>query len=353
MTPRALGAAAITLGLLSSTAQAGWTNWWLTQDQQAQRALEAGDANKAAQLFTDPRRRAYAETEAKQYDAAAKRLAPFVDPESQYNRGNALARGGDLKAALSAYDAALKQAPAQSALQRDARHNRDLVARQLQDQKQGAKDASKDAGQQQRSDQGKSADQQQGSDHTQGSDDQSKGQDSQSQQPKGQGGQAQQSKAQDSQSQQPKGQDGQAQQASDNSKSGSSQSQGSASAGASSQESKSQPSGSPAGDAKSDAEAASAATARNGAQAPESNARAGQAAEDAQSTARQSSSTDRASASAESPRRNAQVADEVAKPPTEQSLALDQWLRQIPDDPAGLLRRKFLIEHMMKQGAEQ
>jgi Ca-activated chloride channel homolog len=348
MTPRALGAAAITLGLLSSTAQAGWTNWWLTQDQQAQRALEAGDANKAAQLFTDPRRRAYAETEAKQYDAAAKRLAPFADPESQYNRGNALARGGDLKAALSAYDAALKQAPAQSALQRDARHNRDLVARQLQDQKQGAKDPSKDAGQQQRSDQGKSADQPRGSDHTQGSDDQSKGQDSQSQQPKGEDGQAQQSKAQDGQSQQSKGQDGQPQQANDNSKSGSSQSQGSASAGASSQESKSQPSGSPAGDAKSDA-----AAARNGAQASESNARAGQAAEDAQSTARQSSSTDRASASAESPRRNAQVADEVAKPPTEQSLALDQWLRQIPDDPAGLLRRKFLIEHMMKQGAEQ
>ncbi|HVS76898.1 MAG TPA: hypothetical protein VHE11_08190, partial [Steroidobacteraceae bacterium] len=37
------------------------------------------------------------------------------------------------------------------------------------------------------------------------------------------------------------------------------------------------------------------------------------------------------------------------KPETEQQLALDQWLRQIPDSPAGLLRRKFLIEHMMKQ----
>jgi Ca-activated chloride channel homolog len=31
---------------------------------------------------------------------------------------------------------------------------------------------------------------------------------------------------------------------------------------------------------------------------------------------------------------------------------MDQWLRQIPDDPAGLLRRKFLIEHMMKQGTQ-
>ena len=37
------------------------------------------------------------------------------------------------------------------------------------------------------------------------------------------------------------------------------------------------------------------------------------------------------------------------KPETERQLALDQWLRQIPDSPAGLLQRKFLIEHMVKQ----
>lgn len=37
------------------------------------------------------------------------------------------------------------------------------------------------------------------------------------------------------------------------------------------------------------------------------------------------------------------------KPETEKQMALDQWLRQIPDSPAGLLRRKFLIEHMIRQ----
>jgi Ca-activated chloride channel family protein len=40
------------------------------------------------------------------------------------------------------------------------------------------------------------------------------------------------------------------------------------------------------------------------------------------------------------------------KPETERQLALDQWLRQIPDSPAGLLQRKFLIEHMLKQQQE-
>ncbi len=42
-----------------------------------------------------------------------------------------------------------------------------------------------------------------------------------------------------------------------------------------------------------------------------------------------------------------------AKPESEQALALEQWLRWIPDDPSGLLRRKFVIEHMMKQREAQ
>ena len=34
---------------------------------------------------------------------------------------------------------------------------------------------------------------------------------------------------------------------------------------------------------------------------------------------------------------------------TEKQIAQEQWLRSIPDDPGGLLRRKFLIEHLMRQ----
>jgi Ca-activated chloride channel family protein len=37
------------------------------------------------------------------------------------------------------------------------------------------------------------------------------------------------------------------------------------------------------------------------------------------------------------------------QPESERQMALDQWLRQIPDSPAGLLQRKFLIEHMIRQ----
>jgi Ca-activated chloride channel family protein len=37
------------------------------------------------------------------------------------------------------------------------------------------------------------------------------------------------------------------------------------------------------------------------------------------------------------------------KPLTEQQISQEQWLRRIPDDPGGLLRRKFMIEHMLRQ----
>lgn len=38
-----------------------------------------------------------------------------------------------------------------------------------------------------------------------------------------------------------------------------------------------------------------------------------------------------------------------ASPMTEQQMAQEQWLRSIPDDPGGLLRRKFMIQQMMRQ----
>ena len=49
-----------------------------------------------------------------------------------------------------------------------------------------------------------------------------------------------------------------------------------------------------------------------------------------------------------------QHAREPGQPPhqdprSEQALALDQWLRTIPEDSGELLQRKFMIEHLMKQ----
>ena len=122
--------------LLAGSARASsWSDLWYRRDQQGQHALQAGDSKRAAELFTDPRRQAYAQLQGEQYGAAAERLAPFIDAVSQYNRGNALAKSGDLQGAIRAYDGALKHSDLESSLRRDAQHNRDLVARQLQTQK--------------------------------------------------------------------------------------------------------------------------------------------------------------------------------------------------------------------------
>jgi Ca-activated chloride channel family protein len=60
------------------------------------------------------------------------------------------------------------------------------------------------------------------------------------------------------------------------------------------------------------------------------------------------------------PATQGQSAPADARPPessppaqSEQAQSLDQWLRWIPDDPAGLLRRKFMIEHMRHQSESQ
>ncbi|MDX1451451.1 MAG: VWA domain-containing protein [Oleiphilaceae bacterium] len=86
-----------------------WDDLWLTKDQQAQRALDQGDADRAAALFESPEHRAQALYESGQYAEAAK---IYEQLEGQhYNRGNALAKSGQLDAALAAYEQALIEDP--------------------------------------------------------------------------------------------------------------------------------------------------------------------------------------------------------------------------------------------------
>ena len=300
---KARGVWAVLLLAASAAAHAGtWTDWWWTPDQQAQHALDSGDAKRAAQLFTDPHRRAYAEVQAGDYTAAAKNLAPFKDAESQYNRGNALAHAGDLQAALDAYDAVLKQAAADSSLQHDARHNRDLVAEQLKKQKRQPNRSSKSG---------------QGENRDRSSESKSASSDSKSNQPNA--------------SQQ----------------SGSSQSQSNKSEPGKSEPSKSGPS-----------QSAQNADDTNGKKESEQAQRdAAEGAKQMQAQRQSQQGDDRLAANAarSADKSDGQKAQAAAppKPPSEQTMALDQWLRQIPDDPGGLLRRKFLIEHMLKQRESQ
>jgi Ca-activated chloride channel family protein len=342
-----LAAAQLCCGALAcETALAGslsdaWSDLWRTPDQQGQALLEAGEPGAAAARFQDPRRRAYADLEAGRYPQAAKLLAPFTDPQSEYNRGNALAETGQLREALAAYDAALKQAPADE----DIRHNRDLVERALRQQQQSARS------------QGRQGDRKSGSSGHQPQQSAGERSGSGSQHPGGSsqpsGGSSPQSGGARSQSA------GRDQTASNGSQSGASQS-GNAAAQQSGQPGNPQASGTPQSAGASGPNSATEASAQAKRDAALAAALAHAQQQHGAGNPGQTPDSQRRGAPEPGPKSAANAPDAgnllaggaqtpKQKPETEKQLALDQWLRQIPDSPAGLLQRKFLIEHMMRQ----
>ncbi|MBK6660876.1 MAG: VWA domain-containing protein [Proteobacteria bacterium] len=107
-------------------------DWWRTPDQAGQRAFEHKDYADAAHTFQDPTWRAAARYRAGDFAGASEDLKTSDTALGHYNRGNALARQGQLPDALAAYDAALKIDPKDE----DAKFNRALVAKALEQQNQ-------------------------------------------------------------------------------------------------------------------------------------------------------------------------------------------------------------------------
>jgi len=96
---------------------------WLRPDQQGQHLLEQRRPAEAAQRFENPQWKGVAFYEAGDYATAAQRFAEGNAAADHYNRGNALARSGELEAALDAYEQALERQPVFPA----AQSNRTLV----------------------------------------------------------------------------------------------------------------------------------------------------------------------------------------------------------------------------------
>jgi len=149
------------LGGLSPPAQAqDWQRPFLNQEQRAQRLLEAGEPEAAAQLFETPEWRGSALYRQGDYEAAAKAFAQSDSARAHYNRGNALARAGDLDGAIEAYDQALERQPDFP----DARANRELVKqlKEQQEQQEQNQDSQDQQNQDQKQNQDQSQDSQQG-----------------------------------------------------------------------------------------------------------------------------------------------------------------------------------------------
>jgi Ca-activated chloride channel homolog len=106
-----------------------WADLWQRPDQRGAHALEAGDAARAAELFRSDDWRAVALYRAGEFRDSAIVLEDHDGSRAQYNRGNALARAGDVLAAIDAYRRALEIEPGHQ----DAEHNLALLEELLRE----------------------------------------------------------------------------------------------------------------------------------------------------------------------------------------------------------------------------
>ena len=102
---------------------AGWKDWWLTPEQQGQRAFERGEYSEAADLFQDPMHIGVAWYRAGEFERAGSAFGRVNTPEAAFNQGNALVLQGQYAAALEAYDRALQLQPGWT----EAQENRDIA----------------------------------------------------------------------------------------------------------------------------------------------------------------------------------------------------------------------------------
>ena len=127
-----------------------WNDLWQTKDQQGQRMLEEGAAQDAVDLFENQEWRAVAQYRAQDYAESAAAFAESGDTRSLYNLGNAMARQGELEAAIDVYETVLEL----NADDVDAEYNRDLLKEIMdqQQQQEGEQQSSDEQGEGEQSD---------------------------------------------------------------------------------------------------------------------------------------------------------------------------------------------------------
>lgn len=106
----------------------------LRPDQQGQHLLQRHRPAEAARHFEDVQWQGIALYEAGDYAGAAQRFAQGNSAADHYNRGNALAKSGELDAAIDAYEQALERQPDFPA----AAANKALVEQMLEQNRQAA-----------------------------------------------------------------------------------------------------------------------------------------------------------------------------------------------------------------------
>lgn len=328
----------LTLSLSApSVARAGvWDDLWQTRDQQAAEAFAAGDAARASELFESEDWRAAAAYESGDFGAATEQFAALEGVENRYNHGNALAKSGQLEEALAAYDDVLESAPEHV----DAKFNRDLVEQLLNQQQQQ---------QQQPSQSGESSDDE--SRQSDGGGDDSQAQDGQADASE-QDGETSESQS----SEQEQGEPNENASASDDESEGSEEAQqASSEADAGEPSSRDQDSqNAEVGDEESQDERRARGSEEDPQPSQEEYADRPEPETGPNSVPeRMQEALDQAEAAEPTEEGNEIASAPAPEPMTEERQAREQMLRQIPDDPAGLLRAKIARTYAEKRFAEQ
>ncbi len=252
----------------------GWDDLWKTPDQQAAEALQKGETERAAELFESTEHKAHARYNAGQYQQAEQSYSQVDSASAMYNRGNALAQQQKFEEAIAAYDEALERQPDLE----DARYNKELIEKFLEQQSQQQQDQQN---QQQNGESGQNDESREDSQNSQqDSNAQSDNQSSDSQSEQNRSQQDSGQNKEDSEQEQQNQQDAESEQGDENE---------------ASQDRESPSNADEAQQEESDAEGENEV---DGAQAVES------------------------------------LSDEEKQ-------SFEQWMRRVPDDPGGLLRRKF------------
>lgn len=307
-----------------------WQNLWRTPDQQGAALLDS-DPAAAAQRFADPMWQGAAQYRAGNYAEAAQAFAQRDTADAHYNRGNALALAGDLDGAIAAYDKALEKQPTMA----DAHANRQLLEELKKQQQQQNQ-------------------QQQGPDDQNG--DQEPGGEQSGQQGKNPGDQSNPSGQQNPNNQNRQGGDDQQQQ-NNNGQSPDNPQQGK-------QNSAGRQPGDQNGQGESPQDTRSEADeGRHGQTRQQQQEAADRYAQEAAEQSGRNNPADEKSPQQAGLSEGEQAQDNTGKKPvgavagdealSEDQQAKEQWLRKIPDNPAGLLERKFHYQSQQRSNRQE
>ncbi len=292
-------------GLDATPAQAGWWQdlWW-RRDQQAQQAFDQADYDRAREISSNPVVQGSVDYRVGDYETAAETFAADDSADAAYNLGNSLANLSRLQEAVEAYDEALRREPDMP----DAIANRAAVLKALEEQQQ-----QQQSGEGEGEGEENSETQGEGTASGESSDSEQSGEGDQSQQDQQSGAGEQQDQA--------SGED-----QSESSEQGAQPSDSFSDAS----EQMEQEQGENGEGEQDEAQSPLSEVGNSGLrdQPGEEGSDAGEASEAEQEGEQMA---------------NAEIeAEELS---TEEQLAAEQWLRRIPDDPGGLLRRKFRYQY--------